>query len=58
MELRALYVSGAMNGQGWTLGYTWSSILHAAGVHEGVGLQDGIIYWIGDAGTVAVSCVR
>lgn len=23
-ELSALYASGAMNGQGWTLGYTWS----------------------------------
>lgn len=55
-ELLALYASGAMNGQGWTLGNTWSST-PAFGSYYGVNLVDGSS-WYGNAYVFYVTCVR
>ena len=68
-ELVSLYNSGAMNGQGWTLGYAWSStpvepgIPGGSGSHYGVGLFNGLVGivapYTGAATAVSdVSCVR
>lgn len=47
-ELSALYTSGAMYGQGWTVDVTWSSTQHGAWGHEHVYLGNGHVAWIGD----------
>jgi hypothetical protein len=61
-ELSALYASGAMNGQGWTLGVTRSSTPYRVGVDTGhyfVVLSNfGIVNWISDSSRWYVSCVR
>lgn len=65
-ELKALYDSGAMNGQGWTLSFTWSSTPGSSGKHYGailsyfVGISDGEgdVMQYNDTNEVYVSCVR
>ncbi len=57
-ELSALYASGAMNGQAWTLYYTWSSDLVSAGSHYSFGLGDGVTGNSADTLSGKVSCVR
>jgi hypothetical protein len=57
-ELSALYMSGVMNDQGWTLGYTWSSTSAGAGTHEMVRLSSGQVISFGDGGFGYVTCVR
>jgi len=47
-ELSALYASGAMNGQGWTLTVTWSSTPHGVGSHENVSLSNGQVVYYGE----------
>jgi hypothetical protein len=59
VELSALFTSGAMNGQGWILDGTWSSIPGGgAFIHQSVNLIDGSANWFGDAGNGRVTCVR
>ena len=57
-ELSALYASGAMKGQGWTLNYTWSSSVYSAGTHYVVILDIGNVVWDYDTYSLSVSCVR
>jgi len=57
-ELKSLYDSGAMNGQGWTLAYTWSSTPGSAGGHDNVGLHNGGVGANNDTGSNYVTCVR
>jgi hypothetical protein len=59
-ELSALYSSGAMNGQGWTLGFTWSSTPDLVGVdfYFGVYMVSGIILPAYKTNAFSVSCVR
>ena len=57
-ELIALYNSGAMKDQGWTLSLTWSSTPGSAGGHYVVGLHDGFVLWGGDTNGHYVTCVR
>jgi hypothetical protein len=57
-ELSALYSSGAINAQGWTLAYTWSSTPHGAGGHEDVSLYNGGVNWYFGAYYNYVTCVR
>jgi hypothetical protein len=57
-ELSALYSSGAMNGQGWTLHYTWSSTPGSAGYHYFVYLLNGGVSASSDTGYIYVPCVR
>ncbi len=57
-ELSALYASGAMNGQGWTLSYTWSSMPNGSGIHYYVGLDNGGVYSSYDTNSYYVSCVH
>jgi hypothetical protein len=57
-ELKALYDSGAMKGQGWTLLYTWSSTPDGGGGHYVVGLSFGGVGSYGDTGSLYVTCVR
>lgn len=57
-ELKSLYDSGAMNGQGWTLGVTWSSTSNGAGHPYTVYLSNGDVRWDFDATYNYVSCVR
>jgi hypothetical protein len=57
-ELSALYTSGAMNGQGWTLSYTWSSTPHGAWYREYFDLNIGNVGWTEDVISFYVSCVR
>ena len=57
-ELDGLYKSGAMNGKGWTLGYTWSSDTDIPGTHWYVDLDFGISSPNFDYSNLAVSCVR
>jgi hypothetical protein len=57
-ELSALKTSGAMNGQGWTLDWTWSSTANGGGKHFFVGLNDGVVLGTSDLDSLAVTCVR
>lgn len=63
VELSALYTSGAMNNQGWTLGYTWSSRLGGGGCMGGgnsyyfVSLVNGVVGQTCNS-SFYVSCVR
>jgi len=57
-ELSALYASGAMNGQGWALGTTWSSTVANAYTHYLVNLGDGSVWSSMDLNSFYVSCVR
>ena len=58
-ELSALYTSGAMNGQGWTLWIIWSSTVYSAGTHYAVGMVNGAVSWYDDTDVrFYVSCVR
>ena len=62
-ELVSLYNSGAMNGQDWSLGWTWSSTPFDSDSHFGVGLHNGsvgfVVPYIGASAAVSnVSCVR
>lgn len=59
-ELKALYDSGVINGQGWALTYTWSSTWWnsvGSGLHYFVDLTNGNIGWSLDMQTYYVSCV-
>lgn len=57
-ELRALYVSGAMNGQGWMLGYTWTSTANGAAASGLViDLSNGYELWYLLFNAVKVTCV-
>ena len=57
-EMSALYNSGAMNGQGWTLDSTWSSTPFSAGVHFNVFLGNGYVGPGGGTYGHYVTCVR
>jgi hypothetical protein len=57
-ELKALYDSGAMKGQGWTLNYTWSSTPYSSGSHYGVNLGYGNVLPGDDTVEFYVTCVR
>jgi formylglycine-generating enzyme required for sulfatase activity len=59
-ELSALYNSGAMNGQGWTLSSAWSSTLYTpeAGYHYFVSLSDGFFNAQVDTVNFHMTCVR
>jgi len=57
-ELEALYDSGAMKDQGWTLNYTWSSTPDSAGSRYFVSLSGGYVYAVNDTFTGYVTCVR
>jgi len=60
-ELKSLYDSGAMNGQGWTLTYTWSSTPFFLGGHFFFKLDGGIFFnadWHNDRINDYVTCVR
>jgi uncharacterized caspase-like protein len=57
-ELKALYDSGVMNGQGWTLHFTWSSTPDSAGDHYGVIMDGGIVHASYNTNDVYVTCVR
>jgi hypothetical protein len=57
-ELSALYASGAMTGQGWTLWGTWSSTVYSAGNPYAVDLNYGTVFWQSDTFGYDVSCVR
>ncbi len=57
-ELSTLYTSGLMNGQGWTLSFTWSSTPYSAGYHYYVVLYDGYVHANVDTYDGYVTCVR
>jgi hypothetical protein len=57
-ELKALYDSGAMKGQGWTLSVTWSSTPDSAGSHYFVFLNYGNVVADNDTSYDYVTCVR
>ena len=57
-ELSAMYASGAMIGQGWSLNWTWSWTPGVAGIHYYVGLSDGSVVASHDTYSYYVSCVR
>jgi len=57
-ELSALYNSGAMKDQGWTLNNTWSSTPAGSGGHYFVGLLHGYVSSLYDALENYVTCVR
>jgi len=57
-ELSALYTSGLITGQGWSLGYTWTSTLYSAGYHWYVYLPNGGAGAGNDPGAEYVTCVR
>jgi len=62
-ELSDLYISGVMNGQGWTLGYTWSSTISCAGRNIAghycfVDLVSGFVFTDHNSTAHYVSCVR
>ena len=58
-ELKALYDSGAMKGQGWTLSITWSSTPDGSGEHYDVLLDNGNVgVSLFDTGNYYVTCVR
>lgn len=58
-ELFALYSSGAMKGQGWSLSSTWSSTPNSTGGHNGVYLDDDSgVNSTRDTYGHRVSCVR
>lgn len=44
-ELRDLYGSGAINGQGWALNHTWSSDADGSWGHWVIDLRDGYNPW-------------
>lgn len=56
-NLSGLYASGAMNGQGWTLGRTWSSTVNGPD-HDYVNLNDGTVGKQRNLFTHYVTCVR
>jgi hypothetical protein len=58
-ELSALSASGALNGQGWRLFFTWSSTPGIGAMHALVDLSDGSLTWASDPmpGSYA-TCVR
>jgi len=57
LELSVLYTIGAMNGQGWTLNYTWSSTPFVANYYS-VSLGNGLVNTNADATPLYVSCVH
>ncbi len=57
-ELSALNTSGVMNGQGWELGFTWSSTPYIAGEHYIVYLLNGSVVAGYDTTINFVTCVR
>jgi hypothetical protein len=61
-ELVSLYNSGAMNGQGWLLDFTWSSTPFDSDSHLSVRLSDGVVGIVvaykAFKADIFVSCVR
>jgi formylglycine-generating enzyme required for sulfatase activity len=57
-ELKSLYLSGAMIGQGWTLNNTWSSTLDSSGYHFYVYLDNGKVFPTFNSDSSYVTCVR
>lgn len=57
-ELSRLHSSRALDGQGWTLDSTWSSVPYGTVYHVVVLLQAGIISWHDDTSANFVTCVR
>ncbi|MFC5548374.1 DUF1566 domain-containing protein [Massilia aerilata] len=60
-ELKALQASGALDGQNWTLGNTWSSAMGTTtdnASHLAVNLSDGTVVERADTANAYVSCVR
>lgn len=57
-ELTMLYESGAMNNQGWTLDFTWSSTPVGSGKHYNVYLNNGVVLLDNDTNEHYVTCVR
>lgn len=58
-ELSALYASGAIKGQGWTLSFTWSSTPNSTGFHYVVSLDNGFVSGSYDTyNGVYVTCAR
>lgn len=57
-ELSALYNSGAMKDQGWTLFYTWSSTSDSAGSHYSIHLINGDVVVYDDINDNFVTCVH
>jgi len=57
LELSALYSTGAMNGQGWTLSDTWSSTQDGVGIHFFVYLVNGFVNSLNDTNNFYVTCV-
>jgi hypothetical protein len=60
-ELKALQASGALAGQSWTLGNTWSSTMGTTtdnASHMAVNLSDGTVVERADTANSYVSCVR
>lgn len=59
LELSDLYASGAMNGKGWVLGKTWSSMAGtAASSHHAINLSTGMSGDESDGSGAYVTCVR
>lgn len=67
VELSALYTSGAMNNQGWTLGNTWGvrtvtragpTCIGGSGNYPTVSLINGVVGNLCDIFSAYVSCVR
>jgi hypothetical protein len=56
-DLTELYQSGAMNGQGWTLGAIWSST-GLIGEHTTVNLLNGNVVTVSDGTGAYVTCTR
>ena len=57
-ELKALYDSGTLSDQGWTLLNTWSSTPDNAVYHYSVDLSNGGVHAYGDTDNDYVTCVR
>jgi hypothetical protein len=58
-ELLALYASGAINGQGWTLSNTWSSTGTGTGnVYHDINLGNGADNWVAGYWESYVTCVH
>jgi hypothetical protein len=62
-EMNALYNaypnnSAVLGGQGWTLGYTWSSTPYGGGYYYYVNLGYGVSTWYYETNSLPVTCVR
>ncbi len=57
-ELSSLYSSGAMNGHGWALNYTWTSTVGGLFGHYYIDLRDGMAIWFNAGANCSVTCVH